>query len=144
MPTPEDIMMFRRQYGDVDPAMNAYPRFSEIGGYASGVRTFDTGATRSPLGDKLQYEGYLNPLVLKTFAEYMRRHQTQSDGKQRAADNWQQGIPRASLMDSMMRHYMDVWLYHRGYEEEMSEDIIESLCALIFNAMAYLKSVKEE
>ena len=137
MPTPEDIMMFRRQHGLVAEERAEINR-------QVGVRTFDTGATRSPLGDKLQYEGYLNPLVLKTFAEYMKRHQTQSDGKQRAADNWQQGIPRDSLMDSMMRHYMDVWLYHRGYKEEMSEDIIESLCALIFNAMAYLKSVKEE
>ena len=111
--------------------------------FDDGVRIFQSGATRSPLGDKLQYEGYLNPLVLKRFAEYMKRHQTQSNGEQREADNWQQGIPLDSLMDSMMRHYMDVWLYHRGYVKEMSETIEESLCALIFNAMAYLKGVED-
>ena len=108
------------------------------------LRTFSSGATRSPLGDKLQYEGYLNPLVLKRFAQYMKKHQTQSDGTQRAADNWQSGIPQASLMDSGYRHFMDWWLHHRGYSEEATEDLEETLCALMFNTMAYLKSVLDE
>ena len=105
------------------------------------VRTFESGATRSPLGDKLQYEGYLNPMVLKRFAQYMKKHQTQSDGQQRDADNWQKGIPVNSLMDSKLRHDMDMWLYHRGYIDEMEEDIEEALCAIMFNTMAYLKFV---
>jgi len=110
---------------------------------AAGVRLFDSGATRSPLGDKLQYEGYLNPLVLQRYAEYMKKHQRQSDGNLRAADNWQKGIPQDSLMDSGTRHFMDWWLHHRGYPDRAMEPLEEALCALIFNAMAYLKHVLE-
>lgn len=108
------------------------------------VRTFATGATRSPLGEKLQYEGYLNPLVLKRFAEYMKKHQTDSAGNRRDSDNWQRGIPKADLIDSFTRHFFDVWLHHRGYASEATEDLQESLCALIFGAMAYLKADMEE
>ena len=108
------------------------------------LRTFETGATRSPLGDKLEYKGYLNPMVLKRYAEYMKKHQTQSDGGQRAADNWQKGIALASLYDSKIRHDMDIWLYSEGYSGEMTEDIEESLCASIFNSMAILKQVLEQ
>jgi hypothetical protein len=106
-------------------------------------RDFASGATRSPLGDKLQYEGYSNPLVEKRFAEYMKRHQTDSAGVQREADNWQKGIPEDSLMDSGYRHFMAWWLHHRGYMEEAGEDIEESLCALRFNVNAYLKWILE-
>ena len=108
------------------------------------VRIFATGATRSPLGDKLQYEGYLSPIVLQRFAQYMKLHQTQADGRVRPADNWQRGIPPESLMDSLSRHYMDVWLHHRGYGDRAAEDIEEALCAMMFNTMAYLKTVLEE
>jgi hypothetical protein len=108
------------------------------------LRTFKTGATRSPLGDKLEYKGYLNPMVLKRYAEYMKKHQTQSDRGQRAADNWQKGIDLASLYDSKIRHDMDIWLYSEGYYREMTEVIEESLCASIFNTMAILKQVLEQ
>lgn len=107
------------------------------------VRIFATGATRSPLGNKLQYEGYLSPIVLHRFAQYMKHHQTQADGNIRAADNWQKGIPPESLMDSLSRHYMDVWLHHRGYHDRAEEPLEEALCALMFNVMAYLKHVME-
>ncbi|HQA98046.1 MAG TPA: hypothetical protein PLF62_08855 [Clostridia bacterium] len=108
------------------------------------MRVFRTGATRSPMGDKLQYEGYLSPLVLRRFAQYMRKHQMQADGNLRDADNWQKGIPKESLMDSGARHYMDWWLHHRGYTDMAEEPIEEALCALVFNAMAYLKHVLDE
>lgn len=112
-------------------------------GTSKKCRTFDSGATRSPLGDKLQFEGYLSPMVLLRFAQYMKKHQIQSDGQQRAADNWQKGIPKESLMDSKMRHDMDLWLHHRGYSDKANEDIEEALCAILFNTMAYLKQVLE-
>jgi len=102
------------------------------------MRTFDTGATRSPLADKPQYEGYLHPLVIKRFGEYMLKHQTQADGQRRAADNWQKGIPPDSLMDSAWRHLLDVWLHHRGHPEEAAEPLEEALCAVMFNMMALL------
>lgn len=115
-----------------------------VEGQCETVRLFDTGATRSPLGDKLQYEGYLNPLVLKRYAEYMQKHQTQSDGTRRSADNWQKNIDIESLCDSKVRHDMDSWLYFRGYSSEASEEIEDTLCACIFNTMAILKQVLEK
>lgn len=99
-------------------------------------RTYETGATRNALGNKLQYEGYFSPLVLQARAAYMRRHQTQEDGSLRDADNWQKGIPPADLMDSAFRHFMDWWLAHRGHATQ--SDVQEAICALMFNAEAYL------
>lgn len=111
--------------------------------FRESVRTFDSGATRSALGDKLEYEGYFSPLVLQRFAQYMKVHQQQADGNMRAADNWQKGIPQQSLMDSATRHFMDWWLHHRGYPDRAMETLEEALCALMFNIMAYLKAEME-
>jgi hypothetical protein len=108
------------------------------------MREFETGATRSNVEGKLQYEGYLSPLVLQRFGQYMLEHQTQEDGKMRAADNWQKGMTLESYMDSMWRHFMDVWLDHRGYPDLVNEDLEDALCALMFNVMGYLKETLEE
>jgi hypothetical protein len=108
------------------------------------LRQFPTGATRSSLGDKLQYEGYLNPMVLREFAIYMKKHQTQEDGTQRSADNWQKGIPMESLVDSGMRHFQTWWLHHRGYGAKAEEPLKDALCGLMFNTMAYLLEVLKE
>lgn len=104
-------------------------------------RVFESGATRSPLGDKLQYEGFIHPLVLKRFAEYMNKHRVQANGELRAADNWQKGIPADSLIDSGYRHFMDWHLHHRGFASAANEALQEALCALMFNVMAYLLHV---
>lgn len=108
------------------------------------IRTFETGATRSPLGDKLRYEGFLNPVILKRYAEYMHRHRTQSDGSLREPDNWQKGMPLASYADSGLRHAMDWWLHHRGYQGETTESIEDTLCALVFNAFGYLLALENQ
>lgn len=105
------------------------------------IRTFDTGATRSPLGNKLQHAGFHSPLVFKCFSEYMHKHRTQSDGTVRDADNWQKGIPDASLVDSLSRHYVDVWLHQRGYHKVADEPIIDALCGILFNTNAYLHQI---
>jgi len=123
------------------PALNVNDILTDM--RTANIRVFDTGATRSPLADKLEYLGYLNPMVLKRFAEYMKKHQIQSDGQRRTADNWQKNIPLESLYDSKTRHFFDVWLYARGYESEMTEQIEEALCADIFNTMAILKRLLE-
>ena len=102
------------------------------------MRKFDTGATRRSLEGKPQYEGYLSPIVIKRFGEYMLKHQTQADGQRREPDNWQRGIDKKSYMDSMVRHLVDVWLHHRGCGEEATEDLEEALCALRFNVDGYL------
>ena len=55
----------------------------------SDIRQFDTGATRDTDQNKLDPEGFLSPMVMKCFFEYMHKNRKQSDGKLRASDNWQ-------------------------------------------------------
>lgn len=103
------------------------------------MREFNTGATRDDNKDKLDYEGFLSPIVLERYAEYMHKHRKQSDGKLRDSDNWQKGIPKDAYMKSLMRHTIDVWKEHRGFEtREDCEDIEDALCSVLFNAMGYL------
>lgn len=102
------------------------------------VRKFTSGATRDTGKNKLAYEGFLSPIVLKRFAQYMNQHRLQSDGTLRAADNWQKGIPKDVYIDSGFRHFMDWWLLHRGFRIGQQYDIEEVLCALMFNVMGYL------
>lgn len=105
------------------------------------IRTFDTGATRDTDAGKYDYEGFLSPLVIERYAEYMHRHRKQSDGAIRDSDNWQKGMPREQYMKSMWRHFMDVWMLHRGnaaFTDGKEIDIDEALCAVLFNVMGYL------
>ena len=102
------------------------------------MRTFGSGATRDSDSSKIDYEGFLSPLVLKRFGEYMGRHRVQADGVLRTSDNWQKGIPREAYLKSGLRHSMDWWLHHRGYPEAARESLEDALCAVIFNAMGYL------
>jgi len=107
------------------------------------IRKFPTGATRDDEDTKLDYEGFLNPIVLKAYAEYMHKHRKQTDGKMRESDNWQKGIPKTAYMKSLWRHLMDMWLEHRGYESR--DGIKDALCGIIFNAMGYFfELLKEE
>lgn len=100
------------------------------------MREFKTGATRNSDEDKFDYEGFLSPVVLERFAEYMHLHRKQADGRLRASDNWQKGIPLEAYMGSGWRHFFSWWKAHRGYKTE--EDIETSLCALLFNVQGYL------
>lgn len=102
----------------------------------ANIRVFDSGATRDSDQGKLDYEGFLSPLVLERFAQFMNKHRVQADGNLRASDNWQKGIPTDAYMKSMFRHFMDVWKEHRGLQTP--EGVEEALCALMFNAMGYL------
>jgi hypothetical protein len=107
------------------------------------VRTFQTGATRDDEDTKLDYEGFLSPIVLQTYAEYMHKHRKQTDGKLRDSDNWQKGIPKSAYMKSLWRHVMDLWLEHRGYKSR--DGIKDALYGIIFNSMGYLfELLKEE
>lgn len=100
------------------------------------MRTFDSGATRNLDVSKLDYEGFLSPLVLKRFAEYMHANRVQADGSLRASDNWQKGIPPEAYMKSGFRHFMDWWMEHRAIETP--EGLERAICGLLFNAMGYL------
>ena len=106
------------------------------------MRTFDTGATRDTDVDKFDYEGFNSPLVEHRFARYMHKHRKQADGGIRASDNWQKGIPKDAYMKSLHRHFMDLWLHHRGYHHLATEpDIEEVLSAIRFNVNGYLHEV---
>lgn len=98
------------------------------------MRQFETGATRDAVEDKLMYEGFLAPRVLKRYAEYMHQHRKQADGNLRAPDNWQKGIPRCAYMDSLIRHNFELWLKWRE-EGQLDEEL---LCAILFNVMGAL------
>lgn len=110
------------------------------------MRTFETGAIRDTDSDKLKYEGFIDPLVDKRYAEYMHLHRKQKDGTLRDPDNWQKGIPREAYADSLVRHVMDFRLHVDGYSNEAVDENIESvLCAIIFNARGYLfEQLKEK
>jgi hypothetical protein len=109
------------------------------------VRRFATGATRDTDAGKLDYEGFLSPLVLERYARYMNRHRVQSDGNLRDSDNWQHGMPRDQYIKSGWRHFMDWWAAHRGLTALAREPLEEAICALLFNVMGYLhEHLKEQ
>ena len=100
------------------------------------MRKFKTGATRDEEKDKLDYEGFLSPIVLERYAQYMHKHRYQADGKLRDSDNWQKGIPKDVYMKSLWRHFMDLWTEHRGGKSR--DGIEDALCGILFNVMGYL------
>ena len=103
------------------------------------MRTFESGATRDNDDEKLDYEGFLSPLVLRRYAEYMHANRIQANGTVRSSDNWQKGIPQSAYMKSMWRHFMAVWTGYRN--GDVSED---DLCALLFNVMGMLHELLKE
>ena len=105
-------------------------------------RNFETGAYRDTDEGKYDYEGFLSPLVLERYAEYMNKHRTQSNGELRDSDNWQKGIPKLVYIKSGWRHFMDWWMEHRKITT--NEGLEEALCALLFNVMGYLHEVLKE
>lgn len=104
------------------------------------MRHFKTGATRNNDEDKVDYEGFLSPLAIEAYGEYMHKAREQDDGSIRDSDNWQKGIPIPEYMKSMWRHFFSVWKKHRA-----GEDNTEDLCALLFNVQGYLhEKIKHE
>jgi hypothetical protein len=106
------------------------------------VRVFETGATRGTEEGKLDYEGFLSPIVLQRYAEFLHEHRYQADGKLRASDNWQKGMPKDVYVKSLWRHFQEACLLHRGYRS--NEDMEHALCGIIFNSMGYLFEVLKE
>lgn len=106
------------------------------------IRTFKTGAKRDKEDGKLDYEGFLSPIVLQKYAEYMHTHRWMKDGTYRESDDWAKGIPKDVYMKSGLRHAMDWWLEHRDFKSR--DGIIEALCGLLFNAQGYLYEIIKE
>ena len=111
------------------------------------MRQFETGATRNVDNDKLDFEGFLSPLVLTEYAKYLHKHRLQADGKLRASDNWQKGIPKPVYMKSMLRHVIEAWTAHRSIPEgavpKNDAAMIEALMAIVFNAFGYTQQILE-
>jgi hypothetical protein len=82
------------------------------------------GATRTDSSIRDDPEGYLSPLVVQRYCEYMTLHRLQSDGEVRASDNWQNG------------DYGMVFL--------AAADAEEDLCALLFNVNVMLHYIIKE
>ena len=111
------------------------------------MRVFETGATRSDDSGRLLYTGYLSPLVIQRFGEYMTRHRLQEDGSLRAPDNWRKGMPKQSYLDGMFRHFEHLWLRHDGHpvnDPKAEPGIQDDLCALWFNVQGYLHTLLVE
>lgn len=100
------------------------------------MRTFSTGATRDSDDSKPDYDGFLSPLVIERFGEYMHRHRRQADGSMRDSDNWQKGIPLAAYRKSAFRHFIEFWKAARA--DGTGQAVEEALCALLFNVQGYL------
>jgi hypothetical protein len=100
------------------------------------MREFTTGATRDKDDDKLDYEGFLSPLVLEQYAYYMHANRMQADGKLRASDNWQKGIPREAYMKSGWRHFMELWKAWRTRDSDTA--LLHACSALLFNIMGFM------
>lgn len=100
------------------------------------MREFPTGANRDTDTGKLDFDGFLSPLVVEEFAKYMHLHRHLPDGSTRSSDNWQKGIPIDEYMKSLWRHFFHVWKAHRGYERD-DDALMAALMAVIFNASGY-------
>lgn len=116
-----------------------------------GVRAFGTGATRDLDANKLDFEGFLSPLVLERYAEHMHKARAMPDGTMRASDNWQLGIPVVVYMKSLWRHFFGVWKLHRDLEVtevvkgvRVVKDLETELCAMLFNTSGMLHEVLKE
>ena len=105
---------------------------------AHKIRTFGTGANRDTADGKHDYRGYLSPLVMKRFGEYMTKHRVLPDGTIRSSDNWKKGIPLPEYLSSLLRHVVDLWLLHEGQAGVSTQDVEEALCGILFNTQGYL------
>lgn len=110
--------------------------------FKENIRKFNTGATRDTDEGKHDPEGFLSPLVLERYNEYMHKHRKQKDGTLRDSDNWQKGIPKDAYMKSGWRHFLDWWKEHRKLPSR--DGLEDAICGVIFNAMGYLHEILNE
>lgn len=105
------------------------------------IREFKTGANRNGDTSKRDIEGFISPIVLKIYSDYMHKNRHLADGTFRDSDNWQKGIPTDVYVKCLQRHNLDVWLNHRGYKSR--EDMVSALCGVIFNSMGLLHEIAQ-
>lgn len=113
---------------------------------AEPLRSFgESGAVRTSDDGKLDVMHTLDPLVLRRVAKYLTDARVRNKIE---PGNWKRGIPRKALMESLLRHVLDVWSHlARALEGravvdiEPQPDLEDELCALIFNASGLLREV---
>ena len=111
------------------------------------MRTFTTGATRDTSVDKLEPYGFVSPIVMYRFSEYMHKHRLQKDGTLRSSDNWQKGIPIHVYLHSLVRHVMDFWMVMTGHAARFDpavQDPEEIACAILFNVQGILHEMVQK
>lgn len=115
------------------------------------TRAFATGATRDNDSQKLDYEGFISPLVDRRFAEYMHecRLRNVPEGQSiRSSDNWQKGMPLDSYAKSLVRHVTEFRLLHDGFlawdDKNNPMNLEDVLCAIRFNVDGYLFELLKE
>lgn len=106
------------------------------------IRTWDSGANRNASASKRDIEGFISPIVLKLFSDYMHENRFLADGSFRDSDNWQNGIPIDVYHQCLQRHVLDVWLLHRGYKGR--HDYLKSLNGALFNIMGLIHEYAKE
>lgn len=109
------------------------------------MRKFKTGATRDSEKNKIDPEGFLSPLVIQAYSEYMNKHRIQADGNVRDSDNWQKLFGEEHLnvcMKSAWRHFLDLWMFHRGYKGR--DTIDDAINGILFNIMAYYYKILKD
>ncbi len=110
------------------------------------MRSFPGGATRNKNDNKICYTGFYDPAVVHAFGAYMHKHRKQADGTLRDADNWKKGIPQGVLMESLVRHVVDLWRVHEGEvaidpDTNAPCDPVDLCCAIMVTVQAYLRGL---
>ena len=111
------------------------------------MRTFDTGATRGTNVEKLDPFGFMSPVVMHRFSEYMHKHRVQADGSLRDSDNWKKGMPIMEYVRSLIRHTTDFWMVMSGFAPRFdthTTDPEEIACAILFNVQGFLHEVLKQ
>lgn len=101
------------------------------------ARIFNSGGVRDLDDGKIDLEGFLSPIVLQSYGEYMNRHRKTAIGL-RDSDNWTKLFGEdhyAVCMKSLLRHIHDMWMEHRGYKSR--DGINDAINGALFNLMAY-------
>jgi len=140
----EDWFQEEERMSGVAENLGDYTGELDEDGRNAEMRTFDSGATRDSEEGKADYEGFLSPLVITRFGQYMDSHRQQPDGESRPSDNWQRGMPLHCYIKSGFRHFLEWWRCHREWDAPRGDKVEEALCALLFNVQGYLHVLLEE
>jgi hypothetical protein len=99
------------------------------------IRTFSTGATRDTDTNKIDFDGFLCPLVLERYAEYMHANRRMADGSMRDSSNWKAGIPQDVYRKSGWRHFFSFWKHCLSGNKPLA---IVDACGILFNTMGWM------